>query len=111
MIIPLRASVTATANASGRASVITGPEKYGDTWAIELITSASNSTVDCQLKVYRGIESETSVIESSYSGRSDTSPCNHRFGAGEKLIFVWTNCSVGAICSSRIEGNLESGRM
>lgn len=103
--------VTAIADSTGRATATTGPRKYGDVWHITSITTESTSTTDVQLRVYRNAESPSARIESTYAGKSDTSPCDYTFKAGEKLVYVWSGASPGASCTSRIEGELMSGRV
>lgn len=110
-IYPLYEFVQATADSNGRATAVIGPRKYGDKWHVTTITSESNSAKDVQLRVYRNVESDTARIESTYSGKSDTSPCDYTFYAGDKIVYVWSGATPGAMCSSRIEGELISGRM
>lgn len=108
---PLYQQVTAIADSNGRATVTTGPAKYGDVWNVTTLTTESNSVSDVQLLVYRNVETPGARIESSYSGKSDTSQCNYTFNAAERLVFVWSGATPGAACTSRIEGSLISGRV
>lgn len=101
----------ATANSSGRAVATAGPSRYGDRWEISLINSNTTSTAQAELRVYRGVESETARILGSYGANSDTaSGSTVTVRAGEKLVFVWSNADVGAICTARIEGEFITGR-
>lgn len=111
MKYPLNEPVLATADANGRAVASTGPYKYGDRWVIESITTNTNSVLESQLKVYRGVESESAVVASSYSGNQDSAGGNViRVPTGDKLVFVWSGCTPGAQCNARLEGDLETGR-
>jgi hypothetical protein len=110
--MPLHEFVQATANANGRAEGSTGPDKYGDQWEITLINTNTTSTAQTELRVYRGVESDTTRILGTYSANSDTAGggTGITVRAGEKLVFVWSNADVGAICTARIEGDFISGR-
>lgn len=112
MNIPLMEFAQATANASGRAVAEAGPEKYGDIWEVTLISSNSNSSAESQLRVYRGVESNSAQLLSTYSANNDNASGGSAItvGAGDRLVFVWSGASSGAICTARIEGTLKSGR-
>lgn len=101
----------ATANASGRAVAFAGPGKFGEQWDISLITTNTNSTAQAQLRVYRGVESDTAQILSTYSANNDSAGGSTiTVRAGDKLVFVWSNADPGAICTARLEGDFISGR-
>lgn len=101
----------ATADATGRAVATAGPRKFGEQWDISLITTNTNSTAQAQLRVYRGVESTTSQVLSTYSANNDTaSGSTISVRAGDKLVFVWSNADPGSICTARIEGDFISGR-
>lgn len=103
--------VTATADASGTATVSTGPKKYGDRWTVSTLASASNSVLETTLKVYRGAAVPTAQVASTYSGNNDNaggSPIE--IGSSDKLVFQWTGATPNAVCTCRIEGTLTSGR-
>lgn len=108
---PLLESVSAVAGADGRAVVSKGPGKYGESWEVTLLATTTNSTTESQLRVYRGVESATALVASTYSGNQDTAGGNTiQVPSQDKLVFVWSNASEGANCSCRIEGNLNSMR-
>lgn len=103
--------VQATANANGRAVGSAGPAKFGDQWDISLINSNTTSTAQSELRVYRGVESESARILASYSGNSDTaSGSTITVKSGDKLVFVWSKADPGSICTARIEGEFITGR-
>jgi hypothetical protein len=103
----------ATANANGRAVDTVGPERYGDVWEVELINTNSTSTAETQLRVYRGVESVSAQVLTTYSGNSDTAGGGKPItvSAGDKLVFVWSGATSGAICTARLEGTLKSRRV
>jgi len=112
MPYPLLEYVTATADADGRAVVSTGPQRYGDSWEITLLATTTDSTSESQLRVYRGVESDSALVASTYSGNQDTAGGNTiQVPSQDKLVFVWSGASVGATCTCRIEGNLNSRRV
>lgn len=108
---PLLEYVQAVADANGRAAATIGPKKYGDSWTVNLLATVTDSTSESQLRVYRGAEVDTAIVASSYSGNQDTAGGNAiNVPSQDKLVFVWTGASVGANCTCRIEGDLNSRR-
>jgi hypothetical protein len=112
MNIPLMEFAQATADANGRAVAEAAPEKFGDSWEVTLISTNTNSTSESQLRVYRGVESASALLLSTYSANNDNASGGAAInvGAGDKLVFVWSGASSGSICTARIEGTLKSGR-
>ncbi len=112
---PVHEQVQATAVDPGtgvaRATVDIGPQRYGDIWKVGLITTQSTSTTDVELRLYRNLESPGSMIDSTYSGRSATSPCEVWLRSGEKIVAVWEKGDVGAIHTLRVEGTNYSQRI
>lgn len=102
----------ATADGNGRAETSVGPAKFGDQWDISLISTNTTSTAQAQLRVYRGVESDSAQILSTYSANNDTASggATITVRAGDKLVFVWTNADPGSICTARIEGEFITGR-
>lgn len=110
-VYPLLEYVTATADAQGRSEAVTGPYRYGETWVVKLVSTSSTSVAETQLRVYRGVESDSALVLSTYSGNSDTAGGSEiRLPAGDKLVFVWTAADAGSQCTARIEGDIESRR-
>lgn len=110
--MPLQEFVQATADATGRATSVKGPARYGETWQITSVNTTTNSVAETQLRVFRGVESESAQVLTTYSGNSDTAGGGDPIvlGAGDKLVFVWSGADVGAICTARLEGTFVSGR-
>lgn len=114
MEVPVNEQIQGTAVADGsgiaRATASIGPFRYGDIWKVVLLTTQSTSTTDVELRVYRNVESPGSMIDSTYSGRSATSPCEVWLKSGETLVAVWTKGDIGAVHTLRIEGTNYSQR-
>lgn len=111
MKYPLMEYVTAVADATGRASVTTGPQKFGDSWTVKSMATTTNSVAESQLKIYRGVESDSALLVSTYSGNQDNAGGSEiQIPGQDKLVFVWSNADPGAQCTCRIEGDLNSGR-
>lgn len=109
---PLLEYVQATADANGRAVVSTGPHKFGESWTITSLNTTTNSVAESQLRVYRGVESDSAIVASSYSGNQDSAGGSEiKVPAQDKLVFVWSGADSGAQCTCRIEGDLVSGRI
>lgn len=108
---PLLEYVQATADANGRAVASLGPKKYGESWVVKILATVTNSVAESQLRVYRGVESESAVVASTYSGNQDTASGNTiDVPSQDKLVFVWAGATAGAQCTCRIEGDLNSRR-
>jgi hypothetical protein len=111
-ILPLNEYVQAIADVNGIAVASTGPRMYGQAWIVKMLHTSTNSTSESQLRVYRGVEVDSALVASSYSGNQDNAGGSTiEVPAQDKLIFVWSNASVDAICTCRIEGELHSARM
>lgn len=114
MEVPLfREAVAVSADdgtGTARAVAMIGPEKFGDLWHVNLMTSTSDSTTDVQLRVYRNLESAGAMIDSTYAGRQATSPCDYMLRTGEKIVAVWTKGDIGATATIRLEGTISSLR-
>lgn len=112
MKYPLQEFVQGIADATGTTRAITGPAKYGESWEITLMSVNTNSTAQAQLRVYRGVESDTAQILSTYSANNDTAGGGApiKVQSGENLVFVWTGADSGSVCTARLEGDLISGR-
>lgn len=110
---PLQESVTAIADSNGRAVVTKGPQRFGDSWEVTLFGATTTSVKETQLVIYRGVESMTAKVASTYSANSDTAGGDPPIvlPAGDKLVFVWSGATAGAVCTCRIEGKLKSRRM
>lgn len=109
---PLLEYVQATADANGRAVASTGPHKFGESWIITSMNTTTNSVAESQLRIYRGVESDSALIASTYSGNQDSAGGNEvKVPAQDKLVFVWSGADPGASCTCRIEGDLISGRV
>lgn len=106
----IQATSVADGNGVARAVASISPFRYGDIWKIVLMTTQSTSTTDVELRVYRNSESPGSMIDSTYAGRSATSPCEIWLKAGESLVAVWSKGDIGAVHTLRVEGTNFSQR-
>ncbi len=108
---PLLEHVEATADANGRAVAQKGPQKYGTSWMVRMLSTTTNSTSESRLYVYRNFESQSTKVDSTYSGNNDISSGNEiAISSQEKLLFIWENATPGSICTCRFEGDLISSR-
>ena len=111
MSYPLREYVVAKADSNGRASITTGPRKFGESWTIKTMNTSTTSVSESRLRIYRGVESDSAQLVSTYSGNRDTaSGGDIEIPGQDKLVFVWTNCDPGAECTCSFEGVLNTGR-
>lgn len=101
---PLLESRTATLNANGEALIIgVGPVMWNESWEISLFSV--NTTSRCKFYVYRGTNPQSQYqVDATAKGELDTSKTDIKLQPGEKVSFQWTNGTVGAIGTIRIEG-------
>lgn len=98
-------SLRATADGNGVARASTQPPRYGEEWTVTGMATTSDSTTDCELRVYKGGEFASGLVANSYAGRGDSaggSPVKVLFG--QELTAVWTGCTPGAQCTLTIQG-------
>jgi hypothetical protein len=95
----------ATADASGRAVITFQPLRSGEDWHItrsSIQNAGAVNTPEC--RTYRGIESNTTLIEGTYNGSLDSYDTVIDLRNGEPLLFVFSGCDVGSRCSATIDG-------
>lgn len=98
-------------SSGGTATATIGPKKYGDTWVVNMLAASTNSTTESTLRVYRGAPVPSAQVASTYSANNDNASGSPiQLTASDKLVFVWSGASDGAICTCRIEGDLMSER-
>lgn len=103
--------VQVVAGADGRAEGSAGPYRYGEQWLVRQISTTTTSSTETQLRIYRGVVSDSALIMSTYSGNQDTAGGSElTVYAGDKLVFVWSGANPGARCTARIEGDIKSQR-
>lgn len=114
--LPLLASANATFISDGVGGSVArvphlGPRRYGTTWHVTHMVSTTNSVVPSQVRVYRNIESPTTIVDGSDSANQDTSETDITLGSGEFLTFVWTKGDIGAIATITVSGEMSTGRI
>lgn len=98
-------SSSAVADANGTASVALSPSRAFEAWHVTSVSIQSNSSdLTPELREYKNSVSDTTLTGSSRSGDLDSGNSNLDIMPGESLIYVWTNCDVGARCSVIIQG-------
>lgn len=105
MSIPVYQSATGTFDANGRATVSIGPTVYGARWNVTRLVVSTTSTAETQLRVYRGSEQASRLVDSTYTANQNTSETDVTLGTLETLLFVWTGGDPGAIATAVIEGD------
>lgn len=107
MNIPVYQSASAVFDANGRASVSIGPTVFGIRWKINRLIVSTTSTAETQLRVYRGSEQASRMVDSTYTANQNTSETDVSLATLESLLFVWSGGDVGAIATAVIEGTQE----
>lgn len=98
-------SIRATADANGLARAQVQVSRFGERWSITSMTTQTDSANDTELRVYRGAESASGLVVTTYAGNLDTAggtPLNLRFG--ESLQAVWSGATPGAQCTLTLQG-------
>ncbi len=95
-----------TLNASGQGSMRFGPEVFGTVWNINRLSTNGNSTLDPTCTVYRGAESNTTMIDNTEKANADISETDLELRDGEFVTVVYDGGTPGAIMSFRIEGEM-----
>lgn len=103
--LPLNEGKLQIADANGRAVVEFQPLRAGEDWHI-VRTSIQNAGVNNvpEARVYRGIESPTTLVEGTFSGNMDTSDTVIDLRNGERLLVVWSGADAGSQCSATVDG-------
>lgn len=105
--IPLNVSVSATFGANGQARASIGPTVYGTDWIVKRMVTTTSSTLESQQNVYFNVESASSLIDGTYSGNSDTDDTEIPLHTLDKLVFVWTNGTPGAVATAILSGDIQ----
>lgn len=96
---------TATANAAGKATCQVQPLRAFESWKVTNTAVQSTSTTKVPtVKLYRGSESPSNFIEGSYSAQFNSSDTVIDLNNGERLLVVFENCDVGAVCTVSVSG-------
>jgi hypothetical protein len=94
-------------DANGRGVLTFQPARYGEEWVITRMTTYGNASQEPLVRVYRGAESSTGLVDTSNSGNGDVSDTAELpLFAGETLTVVYEDGSAGATMSFRVEGEL-----
>lgn len=98
-------AASGTFPASGIVSVTVGPTRAHENWRVKQLATSSTSGAATQLKVYRNVESASSLLDQTARGNGDVSECNYDVPSGQRLIFVWNGGTVGTTATCAIEGD------
>lgn len=102
--IQLFESGRATADANGRAQVEMRSAIWGEWWRVRNTSVNGNSTLEPEVRVYRGFVSDSSLIGGSLTGNLDSATGADIFQPNEAIIFVWTGATPGAQFTATITG-------
>lgn len=110
--ILLDESRAVTIAADGTGTVYLGPNTYGQSWSIALITVQCSSVSVSQFYLYRNSVLPGSLIGSSWSGNqdSDTSDSIPDLQYGEKLVGVWQGADPNSTATIVVNGSIKDIR-
>lgn len=101
----LLAADTRSADANGKAVCQVQPLRAFESWEISNTAVQSTSTVKIPtVKLYRGSESPSNFIEGSYSAQFNSSDSKIFLENGARLLAVFENADVGAVCTLSVTG-------
>lgn len=107
-ITELFESESADADATGRAEITLQPLQAFHRWRVKRMTvSTTDTTLVPTVKVYRGGESPSNLVDGTFTGTLDHSDTDLVLRNGEPLVFVFFQADVGTTCSVTIEGQVE----
>lgn len=105
----LSLALTVTLDGAGQGTLLAGPGKYGETWNITRITTNGNSTLDPDLRIYRGAPGGTSMLDTTARGNGDVSETSLTVQSGERIAAQYTLGTAGAIMNLFLEGDITRG--
>lgn len=94
-------------DSSGNGALQIGPDKFNETWKVEVVTvNVSSNVLEPTFKMYRGTSTDiTALISGTYAGSFDTdSQFNYTVQPNEKLTCVWEGGDVGATATVVLHG-------
>lgn len=110
MTTELFESGRATADASGVARITLQPLTAFEKWRVSSMTVSSNSSPEVPtVKVYKGGETPSALIDGSYTGTQDRSETNLTLHSGQPLLAVFTGAQIGSTCVFTITGERVRG--
>ena len=104
---PLLQAQQITLDGSGAGRMQFGPVPSFQVWTINImsVTTSGPNTKQALVQVYRNLAGlPTALVDGTYSGNFDTSPCDIELQAGESLWVVWSGGNAAATATYRIEG-------
>jgi hypothetical protein len=109
-VIGLLTSANVQIAADGTGTISIGPTVYGSTWKIDYtsVTNTGNDSSSCS--VYQDLVADTSFLEATRNGNSDTTDTKFVLGQGASLVFVWRNATPGSFSTVVLRGTQESPR-
>lgn len=109
-MIRLAKSVTVVLDANGQGIIYFAPERYGDTWEVERISTVGDSDAQPQLRIYRGAISPNHMLDSTRSGNTAISETDIVVSSGETLIGLYSYGTPGKTMTLSIEGRIKTWR-
>lgn len=94
-----------TADATGKTVVRLQPMRAFERWHVTGMTVSSTSATRIPtIKIYKGSESRSMMIDNSYNGQLNHTDCDFWLNNAVALLAVWEAGDVGALAMFTIEG-------
>lgn len=101
---------TATANASGTATVVLGPSAAYTRWELtrySVVAVQNDPSVNVVFTLYRGSQAQGNVIDYTVQGYGDTSAANDvNLTPGDYCTGVWSGLTPNSSASITINGSI-----
>lgn len=94
-----------TFTADGRAVARIALTIHGLEWDIRKFVISTTSVLTTQCRIYRDVESDSALIDGTYSGNQDVSDTGVTLQAPVTLLFIWTGGTPYTQANARIEGS------
>lgn len=101
---PLAESGRAIADAAGVATVQLRSQIGGEWWEITSASVSGDSTLEPQVKIYRGFISDSYIIGGSASGNLDSGYGSDLIHPNVAVIAQWTQATPGAQFTFTVQG-------
>jgi hypothetical protein len=102
---PVFTSASVVCDANGAGTVRIGPNTYGHTWEIHLVSITNTSVVNqSQFFLYLGAASPSLQIGGSWSGNLDQNSDTITLRFGDQLVGVWSGADAGSTSMMLISG-------
>lgn len=89
---------------TGTVTLSLGPEKSNESWSIDHQSVNNPGPLIPEVLVYKNVIAPSGFVEGTLNGISGMSDTVISLLNGERLYYVWTNCTPGSSCTLTVRG-------